>query len=150
MKPKEKLLTKTILSRTDNLLGAREFVSSAARAFGFSEEETANIVLAVDEACTNIIKHAYQYVTNKEIEISILQKNQSFEVRIFDNGKAFDPSALRPPDIKEHIGHHRGGGLGVYMMKRLMDKVEYNFNPGNRNEVRLTKFRSRESVASGR
>ena len=102
----------------------------------------ANIVLAVDEACTNIIKHAYEYAADKEIEISILQNNRSFEIRIYDNGRTFDPSTLRPPDLKEHIGHLRRGGLGVYLMKRLMDKVEYNFYPGKRNEVRLTKYLS--------
>ena len=115
----------------------REFVDGAARAFGFSEEDVANIILAVDEACTNIIKHAYHYALDQEIEISIFHSTRSFEIRIYDNGKAFDPSSIRTPDLKDHIGHKRRGGLGVYLMKRLMDKVEYNFIPGKRNEVRL-------------
>jgi serine/threonine-protein kinase RsbW len=150
MESKVKHISKRILSRTDNLLDVREFVGSAARMFGFAEEDIANIVLAVDEACTNIIKHAYQYATDKEIEISIYQSNRSFEIRIFDNGRTFDPSSLRPPDLKEHIGHLRRGGLGVYLMKRLMDKVEYNFNPGKRNEVRLTKYRTSVTTVAGR
>jgi serine/threonine-protein kinase RsbW len=150
MESKSKHISKRILSRTDNLLKVRDFVGSAARSFGFSEEETANIVLAVDEACTNIIKHAYQYAADKEIEISIYQNNRSFEIRIYDNGKAFDPSLVRTPDLKEHIGRSRRGGLGVYLMKRLMDEVEYNFNPGKRNEVRLTKYRQGTSTAAGR
>jgi serine/threonine-protein kinase RsbW len=144
------LIIKRIPSRTENLLEVREFVGTAARSFGFSEEDIANIVLAVDEACTNIIKHAYQYANDREIEVTILPSQQSFEIRIFDNGKAFDPEALRPPNLKEHIGHHRRGGLGVYLMKRLMDKVEYSFNPGKKNEVRLIKYRSTSSVVSGR
>jgi anti-sigma regulatory factor (Ser/Thr protein kinase) len=44
--------------------------------------------------------------------------------------------------LKEHLGHFRRGGLGVYLMKKLMDKVEYKFQPGKRNEVRLVKYRS--------
>jgi serine/threonine-protein kinase RsbW len=150
MKLQQSHITKRIPSRTENLLEVREFVGSAARSFGFSDEDIANIVLAVDEACTNIIKHAYQYAGDKEIEVSILPSNRSFEIRIFDNGKSFDPSTLRPPDLKEHIGHHRRGGLGVYLMKRLMDKVEYNFNPGKRNEVRLIKNRPMTSIVTGR
>jgi serine/threonine-protein kinase RsbW len=142
--------SKRILSRTDNLLEIREFVGESARAFGFSEEDTANIVLAVDEACTNIIKHAYQYAANKEIEVSIFPKNRSFEIRIFDSGRSFNPSTIPQPDLKEHIGHHRRGGLGVYLMKRLMDKVEYNFQKGKRNEVRLIKYLSGEPKVAER
>ena len=142
--------SKRILSRTDNLLEVREFVGETARAFGFSEEDAANIVLAVDEACTNIIKHAYQYATDKEIEVSIFQNNPSFEISIFDSGRSFDPSKIRQPDLKEHIGHHKRGGLGVYLMKKLMDKVEYNFHKGKRNEVRLIKYLSGTSTVAER
>jgi serine/threonine-protein kinase RsbW len=142
--------SKRILSRTDNLFEVREFVGEEARAFGFSDEDAANIVLAVDEACTNIIKHAYQYATDKEIEVSILPQHRSFEIRIFDNGKSFDPTKIRRPDLKEHIGHRKRGGLGVYLMKKLMDKVEYNFHRGKRNEVRLIKYLSKASTVAER
>lgn len=142
MTVRAKHITKRILSRTDNLLEVRIFVDSAARAVGFSDEEIGNIILAVDEACTNIIKHAYHYATDKEIEISIVQDPHSFEVRIYDTGNSFDPSSIKTPNLQEHLGHKRRGGLGVYLMKRLMDKVEFNFQPGKRNEVRLIKYRS--------
>jgi serine/threonine-protein kinase RsbW len=149
MGTQEKHISKRVVSRTDSLVEVREFVDAAARAFGFSEEDVANIILAVDEACTNIIKHAYQYAVDQEIEISIFPSTRSFEIRIYDNGKAFDPSLIRTPDLKDHIGHKRRGGLGVYLMKRLMDKVEYNFIPGKRNEVRLIKYRSNASTVTG-
>jgi len=142
--------TKIILSRTDNLLVIREFVSEEARAFGFSDEDAANIILAVDEACTNIIKHAYQYATDKEIEVTVLRKNRCFEIRIFDTGRSFDPTTIRQPDLKEHIGHRKRGGLGVYLMKKLMDRVEYDFHKGKRNEVRLIKNLSNASTVAER
>ena len=132
--------TKTILSTTDNLLQVREFVSSAARDYGFSEEETSKIALAVDEACTNIIRHAYQNDPQREISITVIPERDRLEVSIVDNGKRFDPSVLKPLDLKEHLTHYRRGGLGVYLMKTLMDKVEYNSLGGKKNEVRLTKF----------
>jgi len=137
-----KHIAKKITSKTESLLEARDFVGTAARRFGFSEEEAANIMLAVDEACTNIIKHAYQFAPDKEIEIEIVEGKESFEIRMYDSGVKFDPDAIRPPDLKEHLGHFRRGGLGVYLMKKLMDKVEYKFQPGKRNEVRLVKYRS--------
>jgi serine/threonine-protein kinase RsbW len=139
-----KKISKTVLSRTDHLLEVRDFVSDAARQFGFGEEDVANIVLAVDEACTNIIKHAYQYAPDKKIFIAIHRKNGTFEVTIKDNGKNFDPDALKAPDLKRNLSHHRRGGLGVYLMKKLMDRVEYNFEAGQSNEVSLVKYLSKK------
>ena len=141
-------ISKTVLSRTDHLLEVRDFVSDAARQFGFSEEDVANIVLAVDEACTNIIKHAYQYAPDKEILIAIIRNNGTFEVKIKDSGKSFNPDALRAPDLKRNLSHHRRGGLGVYLMKKLMDKVEYSFAAGNNNEVSLVKYLSKKRDSS--
>ncbi len=135
-----KKISKTVLSRTDHLLEVREFVSEAARQFGFNEEDVANIVLAVDEACTNIIKHSYQYAPDKEIDIAIIRNNGAFEIKIKDHGKSFNPDALRAPDLKRNLSEHRRGGLGVYLMKKLMDKVEYSFVAGHSNEVSLVKF----------
>lgn len=144
-----KLISKTVLSRTDHLLEVREFVSDAARQFGFGEEDIANIVLAVDEACTNIIKHAYEYAPDKKISIAIVRNNGTFEVKIQDSGRSFNPDALKAPDLKRNLSHHRRGGLGVYLMKKLMDKVEYNFEDEDRNEVSLTKYLSKKP-ASGK
>jgi len=143
-----KKISKSILSRTDHLLEVRDFVSEAARQFGFSEEDVANIVLAVDEACTNIIKHAYQYAPDKEILIAIHRNNGTFEVKIKDHGKSFNPQTLKVPDLKRNLSHHRRGGLGVYLMKKLMDKVEYNFAPDHDNEVSLVKYLSKRSEST--
>ncbi|MBI3579145.1 MAG: ATP-binding protein [Ignavibacteriales bacterium] len=135
-----KKISKTIESRTDHLLEVREFVLEAARQFGFSEEEASKIVLAVDEACTNVIKHAYQNAPDKIIQVEISRDKDAFQVSILDEGRSFNPTALKTPDLKQHLAHFRRGGLGVYLMRTLMDKVEYNFAPGRKNEVRLIKF----------
>lgn len=135
-----KVLTRTIKSQTEKLLEVREFVSRAALGFGFSDEEASKIVLAVDEACTNIIKHAYQYDPNHDIRISIRMNRGAFEVLIEDEGKSFNPLAITPPDLKQQLKQYRRGGLGVYLMKTLMDEVEYNLTPGKKNVVRLTKY----------
>ena len=131
-----------IESRTEKLIAVREFVSEAARSFGFNDEEVSKIALAVDEACTNIIKHAYQYDPTKDITITVSRKGRAFEITILDSGRQFNPGTLTPPDMKEYLTHYRKGGLGVYLMKSLMDKVEYTMNPGKTNEVRLTKYLS--------
>lgn len=135
-----KVLTRTIKSQTEHLLEIREFVSAAAHQFGFSDEEASKIVLAVDEACTNIIKHAYQNDPNKDIHVSIRTSKGVFEVLIEDQGKSFNPLAIKPPDLQQHLQQYRRGGLGVYLMKTLMDEVEYNLIPGKKNVVRMTKY----------
>ncbi len=135
-----KTLKKNILSSTDNLLEVREFVSVAARDFGFSEEDTSKIALAVDEACTNIIKHAYKNQPDKPIQVVIFREPNKFEISIVDEGQTFDADSLKPLNLKDHLTHYRRGGLGVYLMRTLMDKVEYHSLSKNKNEVRLTKF----------
>ncbi len=139
MKPQ----TLHIESRTERLIAVREFVSEAARQAGFGDEEVSKIALAVDEACTNIIKHAYKFDPTKTIEISIRQRKSAFEVSITDSGRQFNPDEITPPDMREYLTHYRRGGLGIYLMKSLMDKVEYHITQGRKNKVLLVKYLSR-------
>ena len=131
-----------IESRTERLIAVRDFVSEEARSFGFDDEEISKIALAVDEACTNIIKHAYRFDPTKWLTVKVQPHDKEFEVVISDHGFHFDPGSIRLPDMKEYLTHYRHGGLGVYLMKSLMDKVEYRNQPGKKNEVRLVKYLS--------
>ena len=129
----------TILSQTDFLSEVREFVSRLAREHGFTEDDVNKISIAVDEACTNIIKHGYKFAKNEKITLDINRKGKEFEIVISDNGRQFNPNDISTPDMKEYLTHYRRGGLGVYLMKRIMDKVEFQFQP-NRNQLRLVKY----------
>ncbi len=138
-KHKAKRLNLRIPSQTEKLILAREFVAGAAKGFGFKEDDVNNIALAVDEACTNIIKHAYKYAGDKAIDIVVSMNNPEFEILIEDQGKHFDPTDVPVPDMKEYMSHYKRGGLGMYLMKKLMDKVEYSIQP-RKNVVRLIKY----------
>lgn len=131
-----------IYSKTESLVEVRNFVSEAALNFGFDEETANKIVLAVDEACTNIIKHAYKYVPDKIIEIEVRPNSEKFEVKLTDYGISFDPRVVKTPNIKSSIMKYRKGGLGMYLMKSLVDKVEYNMNQNRRNTVRIIKYKN--------
>jgi len=133
----------TIESRTERLIAVREFVSTLAREFGFGDEDISKIALAVDEACTNVIKHAYRHDPSQRLTITVRPGNDALEIVIVDNGLQFNPNDLQTPDMKEYLSHFKKGGLGVYLMKRLMDEVEYNIRPGMKNEVRLVKYLKR-------
>jgi anti-sigma regulatory factor (Ser/Thr protein kinase) len=130
------------VAKFENLDAIREFVGGIATRGGFSDKEIYNIKLATDEAASNIIEHAYEGVRNGIIEISCgLQKN-SIIVILVDHGESFDPSAVPMPDLKADLSERQVGGLGIYLMRKLMDEVRYDADPKhNRNILTLIKRR---------
>jgi serine/threonine-protein kinase RsbW len=132
-----------VKSSTDNLSQIRDFTRAAAQESGFSEDTTGKIILAVDEACTNIIKHAYKNSSEGEITLSIKLEEEKFTISIIDHGTHFDPTGIPEPDLKQYYKQKRAGGLGMFLMKRLMDEVNYYTLTGNKNQVILVKYLSR-------
>lgn len=130
--------TISIPSRTDRLSDVREFVMTHAQSHGFAEDDINKITLAVDEACTNIIKHGYKFSPDFTIDIDVFHNGKQFEITISDRGKRFDPNNVEVPDMKEYLSHYRRGGLGIYLMKRIMDTVEFNFT-SDHNILRMVK-----------
>lgn len=128
-----------VKSKTENLSEIRDFVSSKALKAGISANTIDNIILAVDEACTNIIKHAYKLSPQGEILIKIDYDENKFTIMIIDYGKSFEPDRVPRPDLQKYYREHRVGGLGMYLMKSLMDDVEYTTIPGKYNQVLLSK-----------
>jgi serine/threonine-protein kinase RsbW len=128
----------TIKSETDQLTDVRQFVSDRAREHGFVDDDVNKIAIAVDEACTNIIKHGYNFSPDHAIDIEIRRDAGNFEITIADTGKRFDPKSIATPDMKEYLSHYRRGGLGVYLMKRIMDTVEFDTR-ADRNILRMVK-----------
>lgn len=141
MKDKNKIKEQElqVKSRTENLSKIREFIQGFASSVGFKQEAIDNMMLAVDEACTNIIKHAYKSYPDGEIVIRIDYKAQKLIINIIDFGKAFHPESIPEPNIQEYYRQHRVGGLGMYLMKTLMDEVKYISIPGKYNQVFLSK-----------
>lgn len=131
----------TFRNDTAHLSEIRQFVRDKARAVGFPDESIDNIELAVDEACANIMEHAYPPgVLDPGLHLTILHEADRFTVVISDRGETFDPSKVKPPVMKEYISEYRVGGLGIYLMRTLMDQVDYHIQPGIKNEVRMVKF----------
>lgn len=128
-----------VKSKTENLSLIRDFVSTAAIDAGVQPDVVENIILAVDEACTNIIKHAYQSFPDGELIIKTKSTLSRFVVSITDYGKSFKPKMIPEPDLQKYYRQKRVGGLGMYLMKTLMDDVKYVSVPGKYNEVLLSK-----------
>ena len=130
-----------IPSQTDNLELIREFVSKVADKVGFSGDDIGKIELACDEACTNIIKHAYAQKNGKQtLDVLIKVDYDKLILVVTDHGKGFDPNKIKIPKMDEYLAELKVGGLGIYLMKTLMDEVDYNIQPGVQNQVRMVKY----------
>lgn len=129
-----------IPSETDNLELIREFVSKVATKVGFGDDDINKIELAIDEACTNVVKHAYKDKNEKTIGIAIKLDYDRFTVVVTDTGKGFDIKKLKTPDMKEYLAEMRVGGLGIYLIHSLMDEVHFDIKPGVKNEVQMVKY----------
>ena len=130
--------TMTVQASTEHLAKVRDFVAKYASEFGFKKQDVADIRLAVDEAYTNIIKHAYKNDQHKSVDIELGYNSNEFWVSLLDTGNAFDPSNYSKPDVRQKIKEKKRGGVGVYLITKLMDNVEYN-TKGSVNEIRMTK-----------
>jgi len=128
-----------VQSRTENLSVVRDYIHDAALKAGINPEKVGDIILAVDEACTNIIKHAYKSIPDGKIEIQVLNNHKKFTIVITDYGSSFEPKKVPSPDLQKYYQQHRVGGLGMYLMKNLMDEVDYISVPGKYNRVSLSK-----------
>lgn len=115
----------------------RDFVAEVCEEAGFTPRETNNTKLAVDEACTNIIKHAYgKKAGGIDIRASLLDGKVEFA--LLDEGEHFDFASVQDPDLDQYVETGRKGGLGVFLINRLMDGVEYRTGAAG-NELVLTK-----------
>ncbi len=117
----------------------RRFVAGSARQAGFSEKEIYSIQLAADEASANIIEYAYEGEGNGEIEVDCTWSDDEFNIVICDQGKSFDPSSVPEPNLADDLSKRKIGGLGMYLMRRLMDEVDYRFSPDGGNILTMTK-----------
>ncbi len=113
----------------------RAMVSQVCELAGCSEEEQRKIVLAVDEACSNIIKHTYQGDCCRTIDIRCQGDEKRLEIVLRDCGPPIDVKRIQPRDLDEV----RPGGLGTHFIRSIMDKVDYSYEEGRGNVMRMVK-----------
>jgi anti-anti-sigma factor len=137
----------TVPAQEGQLGRVRDFIVNVCEEAGFSTREVSNTKLAVDEACTNIIKHAYSGRAGGG-DITVVAEIESGRIKIHlkDRGKHFDFSAVKDPDLDQYVETGKKGGLGVFLINRLMDSVEYRSADGG-NELILSK-RSQATFSS--
>jgi anti-sigma regulatory factor (Ser/Thr protein kinase) len=129
----------TVSSDLDDLPQVIDFVRQASMEAGLPEKAVFACELATDEACTNIIEHAYAGRSDGVIRVSCWTENGAFVVQFHDQGVAFDPTQIREPLLTEELAQRPLGGLGMHFMRSLMDEVRFEFDPVAGNMLTMTK-----------
>lgn len=117
----------------------RDFVGEIAREGGFSDKDVYNIQLATDEAASNIIEHAYEGVIDAVLDLSCGMEDDQIRIVLIDYGESFDPSAIPMPDLQADLSDRKIGGLGVFLMRKLMDEVHYEPKDDKSNVLTMIK-----------
>lgn len=125
----------SITSHPENLKKIRNMMTRVTSQARLSEADCGSIVLAVDEACSNIIKHCCRNDHTRNIDLTITIEADSLIISIVDDGIPFDINAIKERDVTEV----RPGGLGIHIIKQVMDTVEYSHTPEGFNKIKMVK-----------
>ena len=123
----------------NNLKGIRDFIRESLKGHAVTEVVMNEIVLAIDEMCSNLMIHAHHCNPEHMLELHIqVPKKGNLIFEIVDDGSVFDINHFNEPDLDNLVQEKRKGGLGIRLVKSIMDNVEYLHREG-KNVCRLTK-----------
>jgi serine/threonine-protein kinase RsbW len=127
----------TICSCLNLIAPASAFINEVLRLGGFDPDTIGNVDLAVREAVANAIKHGNKEDPTKWFEVKLHFNDLVFDIEVTDEGKGFDPAEL--PDCCAEEGVLQFSGRGVFLMRAMMDEVEFSARPGGGAVVRMSK-----------
>jgi serine/threonine-protein kinase RsbW len=127
-----------VAARLESLGQIRRFVQEAAMARDAGPVALRHILLAVDEASTNIIVHGY-HGEDGTIEVEVAREGESLRIRLRDTADPFDPTAVPPPDLTVPLAERPIGGLGIQLLREAMDEVSHRITPEGGNELTLVR-----------
>ena len=146
--PMEVIATLTIPAQLEKLALVRHFVTSAAATLPCDEEIIDDIILATDEAVTNIIVHGYEEKEG-DICVTVCHEPDACVVILADNAPAYNPNNAPRPDINAPLSARPLGGLGVHLIRHLMDELHYQQKSDGSNELILVKRLKRVAGKEG-
>jgi serine/threonine-protein kinase RsbW len=125
-------------ARVENIPVIADFVSNALEQFGADPASANEVQLVIDEACTNVIKHAYAGVVGP-LKLVLEMTGDDLIIVVNDKGKPFDPCSVPPPDLGTNVETRKIGGLGMYFMQKLTDEITYSFDARLGNRLTMKK-----------
>jgi len=135
------MVKKTFPGNYKTLSIISDFIVEEAEKTEFSPSEVYAIQTAVDEACANIIDHAYGGEDLGQIDIKVQKIKKGIQITLKDNGVPFNPDDIPAPDITSPLEIRKERGLGIFFMQKLMDEVKFEFSTSGINKLTLLKFR---------
>jgi anti-sigma regulatory factor (Ser/Thr protein kinase) len=123
----------------ENLSVISDFMVQAATAAGLDDRAVYAVQMAVDEACTNIIEHAYGGEGRGSIRLVYEIQPDGFQVIIYDQGQPFDPAQVPEFDPTTPLDQRVKGGMGLFLIRRSVDRVEFKFGTPHGNQLLLFK-----------
>jgi serine/threonine-protein kinase RsbW len=128
----------TLPGRLENLPAIIDFITAFMEDNDLQPGVINRVQVAADEAATNIIKHAYPGGEGP-VTVNCALENGALSVTFLDQGRPFDPTTVKPPDLESEAEDRPIGGLGIYFMRTLMDEVAYHQPPGGGNALTIRK-----------
>lgn len=125
--------------RFDSLARIGKFIERATKEAGFDESTTYAVQLAVDEACSNIIEHAYGGENKGDIGCTYRIANNRLTITLRDTGRPFDPEKIQEPNFGAPIEELKPRGAGLFLMRKLMDEIRFDFDQKLGNVLTLVK-----------
>jgi serine/threonine-protein kinase RsbW len=125
--------------RFESLPRVGAFISKAAKTAGLSDKAIYAVQLAVDEACSNIIDHAYGGEDRGEMLCSVIINDDGLIVILQDQGTPFNPQEIPDPQVNVPLEKLKPRGVGVYLMRKMVDEVHYEYSPEGGNMLTLIK-----------
>jgi serine/threonine-protein kinase RsbW len=123
----------------ENVPRAIECVTEWAQKAGCDERALYKIQLAVDEACANVVDHAYTGAEPGDIEVSCRLSDRLLTIRVRDWGEGFDLGGVKDPDLEAPLEERSLGGLGLFLVRQVMDEVQFMSDPEQGNELMMSK-----------
>ena len=125
-----------------------ELARLMAESTGFEKIEAEKIALAVDEATTNVVQHAYAGEPDHEIEIHFDPEGESLDIVIFHEGEPLDTMPVPDFDLDKLVAERRTGGLGLTIMRQMMDKVEHQKTGTGKSMCVMVRYKQRDREES--
>ena len=129
------VVEKTFAASMDTIPDIVGFVSETASGMGVHPKRVMHLELAVEEAAVNICSYAYE-IPPGEVTIRISRETEVVRIELVDAGVPFDPLAADAPDIRSELENREVGGLGIFLIRRMLDEVHYS-RSGDRNILSL-------------
>lgn len=126
---------KTFAASMETIPDIVGFVSETASVMGVHPKRVMHLELAVEEAAVNICSYAYE-IPPGEVTIRISRETEVVRIELVDAGVPFDPLAADAPDIRSELENREVGGLGIFLIRRMLDEVHYS-RSGDRNILSL-------------